>query len=309
MNYKHLTSLILALTLTTLACGLTAPASNAPTPAPVQETIPAPTEAAPSLTADQLKNAQYQLGARDDRAVIQLTDGKYQQGTDATTLDFAYIGLTQFVSVGDLTGDGVNEIAAIFLENYGGTGNFGLLTIYSNVNGLPVFLTSTFIDDRPMINSMSIENGEVFLDAITHGAQDGGCCPTLPTTRRYALVNNQLRMVNYTTATPEGAKRIVEITAPVNGAEASGSVQVSGTVSIAPFENNLTYFIYDEAGNQFAAGPVMVTAPDFGAPGTFNETFTLEGIPPGTTIYLEIQDISAADGSWLAMDAVKLVIK
>ena len=309
MNYKHLTSLILPLTLATLACGLTAPASNAPTPAPVQETIPAPTEAAPSLTADQLKNAHYQLGARDDRAVIQLTDGKYQQGTDATTLDFAYIGLTQFVSVGDLTGDSVNEIAAIFLENYGGTGNFGLLTIYSNVNGLPVFLTSTFIDDRPMINSMSIENGEVFLDAIIHGAQDGGCCPTLPTTRRYALVNNQLRMVNYTTATPEGAKRIVEITAPVNGAEASGSVQVSGTVSIAPFENNLTYFIYDEAGNQFAAGPVMVMAPDFGAPGTFNETFTLEGIPPGTTIYLEIQDISAADGSWLAMDAVKLVIK
>ena len=309
MNYKHLTSLILPLTLATLACGLTAPASNAPTPAPVQETIPAPTESAPSLTADQLKNAQYQLGARDDRAVIQLTDGKYQQGTDATTLDFAYIGLTQFVSVGDLTGDSVNEIAAIFLENYGGTGNFGLLAIYSNVNGLPVFLTSTFIDDRPMINSMSIENGEVFLNAITHGAQDGGCCPTLPTTRRYALVNNQLRKVNYTTATPEGAKRIVEITAPVNGAEASGSVQVSGTVSIAPFENNLTYFIYDEAGNQFAAGPVMVTAPDFGAPGTFNETFTLEGIPPGTTIYLEIQDISAADGSWLAMDAVKLVIK
>lgn len=308
MNREHI-AFILILILATLACGLTAPASNAPTPAPVQETIPAPTEAAPSLTADQLKNAQYQLGARDDRAVIQLTDGKYQQGTDATTLDFAYIGLTQFVSVGDLTGDGVNEIAAIFLENYGGTGNFGLLTIYSNVNGLPVFLTSTFIDDRPMINSMSIENGEVFLDAITHGAQDGGCCPTLPTTRRYALVNNQLRMVNYTTATPEGAKRIVEITAPVNGAEASGSVQVSGTVSIAPFENNLTYFIYDEAGNQFAAGPVMVTAPDFGAPGTFNETFTLEGIPPGTTIYLEIQDISAADGSWLAMDAVKLVIK
>ena len=308
MNRNHL-ALVLILTLATLACGLAAPASNAPTPAPVQETVPAPTESAPSLTVDQLKNAQYQLGARDDHVVIQLTDGKYQQGTDATTLDFAYIGLTQFSSVGDLTGDGVNEIAAIFLENYGGTGNFGLLAIYSNVNGLPVFLTSTFIDDRPMINSMSIENGEVVLDAIVHGFQDGGCCPTLPTTRRYTLVNNQLRMVNYTTATPEGAKRIVEIAAPANGAEASGSVQVSGTVSIAPFENNLSYFIFDEAGNQLAAGPVMVTAPDFGAPGTFNETFSLEGIPSGTTVYLEIQDISAADGSWLAMDAVKLVIK
>ncbi len=308
MNRNHL-AFVLILTLATLACGLASPASNAPTPAPVQETLPAPTESTPSLTVDQLKNAQYQLGAHDDHAVVQLTDGKYQQGTDATTLDFAYIGLTQFSSIGDLTGDGVNEIAAIFLETYGGTGNFGLLAIYSNVNGLPVFLTSTFIDDRPMINSMSIENGEVVLDAIVHGFQDGGCCPTLPTTRRYSLVNNQLRMVNYTTATPEGAKRVIEIAAPANGTEASGSVQVSGTVSIAPFENNLSYFIFDEAGNQLAAGPVMVTAPDFGAPGTFNETFSLEGIPSGTTVYLEIQDISAADGSWLAMDAVKLVIK
>ena len=93
MNRNHL-AFVLILTLATLACGLAAPASNAPTPAPVQETIPAPTESAPSLTVDQLKNAQYQLGARDDHAVIQLTNGKYQQGTDATTLDFAYIGLT-----------------------------------------------------------------------------------------------------------------------------------------------------------------------------------------------------------------------
>lgn len=80
-------------------------------------------------------------------------------------------------------------------------------------------------------------------------------------------------------------------------------------MSIAPFENNLSYFIYDEAGNQIAAGPVAVTAPDLGAPGTFNETITLEGIPAGTTIYLELHDISAADGSWLAMDAVKLLVK
>jgi hypothetical protein len=86
-------------------------------------------------------------------------------------------------------------------------------------------------------------------------------------------------------------------------------VQVTGTVSIAPFENNLTYFVYDEDGNQYAAGPVMVTAPDFGAPGTFDVTFTLEGIPAGTVIYLEIQDQSAADGSLLALDVVKLLVK
>lgn len=304
MIHKYYMKLFLILILATLACRLASPASFSPTPAPVQETV-----FAPRLTADQLKNAQYQLGSRDDHAVVQLTDGKYQYGNDTTTLDFAYIGLTEFVSIGDLTGDGVNEAAAIFFENYGGTGNFGFLAIYTNVDGLPVFLTSTLIDDRPMINSIRIENSEVFLDAVIHGFNDPGCCPQLATTRRYALINNQLRITNYTTATPSGLRRIIEITIPAKETEATGSVQVSGSVSIAPFENNLVYIIYDEVGNQIAAGPVAVTAPDLGAPGTFNETIPLADVPAGTTIYLEIQDVSAADGSWLAMDSVKLFVK
>ncbi|MBE0672910.1 MAG: hypothetical protein IH588_20215 [Anaerolineales bacterium] len=295
------------MSLTVLACGLVSPASSTPTIAPVEATVPVPLA---GLTAEQIRNAQYQLGARDDHAVVQLTDGQYQHGTDATTMDFAYVGLlSDFISIGDLTGDGVDEAAAIFVENYGGTGNFAFVTVYTNVNGLPVFSTSTLIDDRPMVNSVSIENSEVLLDAVIHGVNDGGCCPTLPTTRRYALVNNQLRIVHYTTDAPTGARREIEIVSPSNEAEASGSVQVTGNISIAPFENNLSYFIYDEAGNELALGPVSVAAPDFGAPGTFDLAISLEGIPAGTIIYLEIQDISAADGSWLAMDAVKLFIK
>ncbi len=309
MVRDHSVKLFLILTVATFACRFTAPASVSPMPVSVKETAAAPAASIPSLTVEQLKNVQYQLGTSDDHRVVQLTDGKYQQGTDTTTLDFAYIALTQFTAIGDLTGDGVDEAAAVFLENYGGTGNFGLLTIYANVNGLPVFLTSTLIDDRPRVNSLSIENGVVFLDATIHGANDGGCCPQLPTTQQYALVNNQLRLTNFTTKAPSGDQRIIDITSPSNGTQASGSVHVSGTVSIAPFENNLTYFIYDEAGNQFAAGPLAVKAPDQGAPGTFDENFTLAGISPGTTIYLEIQDQSAADGFLLAMDSVKIFVK
>jgi len=264
---------------------------------------------APALTADQLKNAQYQLGARDDRASVQLTDGQWQQGTDATTLDFAHVILSEFVSLGDITGDGVDEAAAIFFENYGGTGNFGFLTVYTNINGLPVFLSSAIIDDRPVINSIFIKNGEVYLDAITHGLEDPGCCPTLQTTRRYVLVNDQLQVINYTTATPDGEIRSIEIMSPADGTQVTEFVQVNGTVSIAPFENNLSYFIYDEAGNQLGVGPVTVIAPDFGAPGTFSELIPLAGISAGTTIILEIHDLSAADGSILALDAVKLIVK
>jgi hypothetical protein len=170
-------------------------------------------------------------------------------------------------------------------------------------------LISIIIDDRPVINNIAIENGQVFLDATTHSSEDPACCPTLGTTRRYILRNNQLQMVHYTTSTPDGQIREIKIAAPLNGAEASGSVQVSGTITIAPFENNLSYTMYDEAGNQYMSGPLAVTAAELGAPGSFDETFTLEGIPPGTTIYLEIQDVSVADGSWFAMDAIKILVK
>ncbi len=309
MTDKPFINFILILTLGTLACGLASPASISPTPDPVQPTVPAPTVPAPALTADQLQNAQYQLGAREDRASVQLTDGQWQQGTDATTLDYARVSLSEFISLGDITGDGVDEAAAIFFENYGGTGNFGFLAVYTNVNGLPVFLSSTMIDDRPMINGLAIESGEVFLDAVIHGFEDPGCCPQLPTTRRYALVNNALRITAYTTSTPDNRKRSIEIMTPANGTEVTEFVQVNGAVSIAPFENNLSYFIYDEAGNQLGAGPLTVTAPDFGAPGTFSELIPLAGIPADTTIYLEIHDLSAADGSILALDAVKLIVK
>jgi hypothetical protein len=309
MIYKQSITLFLTLIFLTVACKSTSPVSNFPTIAAVQEAIFTPTVSAPGLTVEQLKNAQYQLGARDDYAIVQLTDGIYQEGTGATTLDYAYIALTDFVAMGDLSGDGVDEAAAIFFENYGGTGNFSFLAIYKNVNGLPVFLTSTFIDDRPIINSIKIENGEVYLDAIIHGHEDPGCCPQLPTTRRYALVNNQLRLTNYSSTTPVGTTRVVEITSPANLTEATDSVQVSGTVSIAPFENTLTHSIFNEAGDELGAGPVTVIAPDLGVPGTFNEVISLADIPLGTTIYLDIKDLSAADGSILALDSIKLLVK
>ena len=104
VTHRNFIAPFLILTLATLACGLISPASISPTPDPVQPTVPAPTVPAPTLTADQLKNAQYQLGARDDRASVQLTDGQWQQGTDATTLDFAHVSLSEFISLGDITG-------------------------------------------------------------------------------------------------------------------------------------------------------------------------------------------------------------
>jgi hypothetical protein len=54
---------------------------------------------------------------------------------------------------------------------------------------------------------------------------------------------------------------------------------------------------------------VAVIAPDLGAPGTFDTTINIGGLLSGSVIRIEIQDISAADGSLLAMDSVELVVK
>lgn len=307
-------SLILLLVIFISGCS---PATPPPTsldqtqaaPAPVTEStsIPATPTAAPDQVAE-IRNAQYQLSLTDSIEVVQLSDGKFERGTPGGA-DFISVFVTEFVAVGDLNADGADEIAAMVSENYGGTGVFVFLVVYANVNGTLTFQTSSMVDDRPQLNALSIENGEIFLDAVIHGFEEPMCCPTLRTTRHYRLVDNQLDMTDYTTFTPDGRPRTITIESPISGSEVFSSVQIKGNVAIAPFENNLAYRIYDISGIELSAGPLSVSAPDLGAPGTFDVMIPLGNILSGAVIRLEVQDLSAADGSLLGMDSVELVVK
>lgn len=299
-------SLILLLAFFLIGCR---PASPTPTAAPVIEATATPQISTPANDQSGLiRNAEYQLGIPDSLQVVQLQNGTFEQGTSGTE-DYISVAVTNFAATGDLDGDGVDEIAALISENYGGTGVFVFLAIYKDVNGTPTFFTSAIVDDRPQLSALSIENGEVFLDATIHTMDDPMCCPTLRTTRHYRLVRDQLDMSDYTTFTPDGQPRTITIESPVSGTEIFSSVQVKGNVAIAPFENNLTYSIKDGAGVELSRGAVPVTAADLGAPGTFDEQISIGKIISGTVVTIEIQDVSAADGSLLAMDSVELVVK
>jgi hypothetical protein len=199
--------LFLILTLSALGCGLFTPAP--PTPLDQTQEAPDPViEATPTLDATptpapdyalQVRNAQYQLGTTDSLKVVQLADGKFEQG-EPGGVDFISVIVTDFVALGDLNGDRRNEVAALIAENYGGTGVFVFLVVYTDVNGTLTFLTSTIVDDRPLINALSIGDNEIFLDVTVHGFDDPGCCPTLRTTRHYRLSHgNQLALNDYTT--------------------------------------------------------------------------------------------------------------
>jgi hypothetical protein len=255
----------------------------------------------------RLRNAEYQLA--DSQRMVQLADGKFQQGT-AGQPDYVSINLTDFSAAGDLNGDGVAEIAAAFGENYGGSGTFVFLTIYSDVNGKLTFLTSALVDDRPVLNGLSIENGEVALSAVTRDADDPFCCPTMQTHRHYRLfAEDQLKLTNYTSLTPDGKPRTITIESPADGAQVDSSIHIKGNVTIAPFENTLAYRVYSTGDVELASGPIQVSAADMGGPGTFDSIISLGSILSGAVVRIEIQDLSAADGSLLAMDSVELVVK
>jgi hypothetical protein len=217
--------------------------------------------------------------------------------------------MTDFTAIGDLNADGVDEVAALVSENYGGTGVFVFLAVYANVDGVWTFRTSTMVDDRPQLKALLIENDEIFLDATIHGPDEPMCCPTLRTMRHYRLVDNLLDMTDYTTFTPEGKPRTISITSPASGTEVFSSISLKGSVAVVPSEKSLAYRIYDVAGVELSAGAIPVTVSAAGASGTFSAMIPLGRALDNAVIRLEVQDISAEDGSLLAMDSVELVVK
>ncbi|MGD8404939.1 MAG: Gmad2 immunoglobulin-like domain-containing protein [Anaerolineales bacterium] len=291
------------------------PTPEPPTPLPATATlaiptpvIPTPLPDAPGIGPADVRKAQYQLGFSDQVRTVQLEDGQYQDD-NLTSTDYVSVTVTDFIVRGDLTGDGENEAAAIIAENYGGSGTFVFLVVYQFINGEAVFLTSTFLDDRPLINDLAVEDSEIFVDMVIHAKDDPMCCPTMATTSRYLLNGVNLILTSYSTETPTGEPRIITIEEPVNTAQVSGIVRLRGNITIAPFENNLVYRIYDLGGVELTVGPVSVEAPDLGAPGTFEKAIDLGNILTDTTVRIEVQDINMADGSLFAMDSVLLKVR
>jgi len=102
--------------------------------------------------------------------------------------------------------------------------------------------------------------------------------------------------------------RKITITYPDLGPAVSSVALIKGNVTIAPFENNLVYTVYDAEMTERAQGPVPVEAPDFSAPGIFELTLGLLDLGCTGRVFMTISDLSAADGSILAMDSIELEV-
>ncbi|MDX9992974.1 MAG: Gmad2 immunoglobulin-like domain-containing protein [Anaerolineales bacterium] len=280
------------------------------TPALVNTAIPT---ADPNLHIEQLRNGEYTFNGIDPNGApktYRLQNGSYQSSADTASVGFVSIRLIEPTAIGSLNNDEYQDAAVILVENYGGTGQFVQIGAVLNQAGSPYHAATYPLGDRVKVDTLNIQNNEILLSGLVHGPQDGLCCPSIPATIHLRLLNeNQLMLTRFTTQTPDGQERSINIRAPLNGAEASGSITITGDVSIAPFENNLLYTLYDSQYQEITRSGLMVDAPDFGAPGTFALTIDLAALGRTGNLYVEITDLSAADGSVLALAQIQIQVR
>jgi hypothetical protein len=251
-----------------------------------------------------------QLVAQDAHQTVQLKDGKYRRRNDPTSPDYADVTLlSEPMAFGDLNGDGLGDAAILLAENYGGTGVFVSVLAVLDVDGKPLQSGAYLIDDRPAIHGLRLGKQEIVLEADIHGPNDPGCCAAFGVTETYKLSRSGLEFRSLASDAPGGSRRSLVIASPEDGSAVSaGLVQVKGSFTVLPFENTLVYRVYDSAQNKLTSG--SITLPNQGGTGgEFETSVAIGAIPTGAVVRLELADISAADGSMLAMASIELMIK
>ena len=277
--------------------------THSPSPSPLPQATPTPA----LLSRSVLENMLYTLPAFVDREPFsfQLKDGEFQSGEDPAAIDFINVRLGDVIAFGDLNGDDLPDAAVILAANYGGTGVFVWVVAVLNQNGKAEQAAAFLIDDRPMIEQLSIENSRILLEGLVHGPSDPGCCPNQPVRWALRLMPAGLNLVSASTRIGD-LWREINLELPVEDSRVGERVEVRGGVPVMPFEATLNYRVYSENGVEYQNSYIMVDAPDYGYPGTFQKEIDLSEVPPGV-IYLEVSEISMADGSVVALTSVRLI--
>ena len=308
MNRKIILPM-LALALATLACLV----QTTPTPLPRPPALPAtatPLPPVPSatpvtptpapLTLDMLRNGTYYAPAY--KRTVKLVNGAYTEGSGA---DQYSVQMLDTVAFGNLNTDGIGDAAILLVENGGGTGEFESLVAVVNAGGRPTQAGQAELGDRVQIKSMTVDSGLIALDTLVQGPNDPMCCPSLPEAQTFRLVGKALWLTRLTSLTADAQQRSITINTPADGASATNPFTISGNVTIAPFENTLTYRVFLPDGTKVNEATLTVDSKGVaGGPGTFSKDFDLSNAGVSGTVIFQFMDLSAADGTTLALGSV-----
>lgn len=311
---RELTLPVLALALAILACNIQTGPMASPTPVitttdtavPSVTTTSTPGQTATAtapvgLTLDMLRNGTYFAPAYGK--TVTLVNGAYSDsssgGYNVQMLDTS--------AFGDLNGDGIADAAILLVENDGGSGQFVSLIVVYNSGGSPVQAGQSTLGDRVQVNSMNISSGVIHLDMRVQAPNDPMCCPSLAEKRSYWMISGHLWQMRVTT-TSSGTERTINVSSPANWASVTSPFTVSGDVSISPFENTLAYGVYLPDGTKVNFSSLLVSSAGMGTPGTFSQTIDLTGAGITGPVIIQFEDVSAADGSVLALGSVLVIV-
>jgi heat shock protein HslJ len=178
-----------------------APPVATATPPPPEPSPTPESPAAEPLTEEILRNSAYEL---PDLGTITLIDGEYEEqyGEGATQVNKA--GLIQ-AALGDLNGDGRDDAAVSLWWSGGGSGTFIYLVVAVDQDGAPQQVAAEFLGDRVPVQSLTIEQGHLLVEAKGFAPDDPMCCPSLQVTRIYRLSAEALEVVEETLVSPVDA--------------------------------------------------------------------------------------------------------
>ncbi|MGC9603417.1 MAG: hypothetical protein ABSF47_03025 [Minisyncoccia bacterium] len=145
------------------------------------------------LTLEQIQKTEYALSGMGAPFTFDV-NGQYKYftymgkgGNGEPNVTYTATLESGKIALGDLNGDGKKDAVIPVVENLGGNGFFEYLVVFLDDNGQPKQTATQPLGDRIVINSINIKDGQVVVDMIDHGPNDGMCCPTLSVTKHFKL--------------------------------------------------------------------------------------------------------------------------
>lgn len=144
------------------------------------EEEPSPTENTGALTSESLKNATYQI---PNLGQVTLTNGTYQVSSGQSLS----VTLSDVSALGDLSGEGSQDAAAILVVNRGESAASIYLAAVVDREGNSDNADTILLGKGVKVKTVSIEGGQINVDLLKHKPTDPICCPTDEIIQSYRL--------------------------------------------------------------------------------------------------------------------------
>ncbi len=128
---------------------------------------------------------------------VRLADGKYQGEPLPNSATRLQVSMWEPIAEGDLNGDGLDDAAVVLAADPGGSGTFLYLFAVLNAQGRARPIAPAFLGDRVVVQSLSIEGGEIHATVLERGPNEPlSSPPTIPKPYRFRLMDGTLEAFN-----------------------------------------------------------------------------------------------------------------